>query len=236
MQEKQGAEQVHAADVELARAAAEHDAAALTALEPRLRGASERALRRIGAVTLDAAELAQLLREHLLVAPKKVGGPPRLARYTGRSPLDAWMTLAARRLAIGMLRRRDVVDLVTREVLGAHPSAEHAPEQLLARAESRAAIRRAFDRAFAQASLDDRNLLRLSLLDRLGPDELGAVLGVHRATAARQLAQAKLSLRARVERELAATLGLSGREAPAWLAEAHSLIDVSLERLLGQSV
>jgi len=157
---------------------------------------------------------------------------PRIGRYAGQAPLDAWLYTSARRLALTSFRRRDVVDLITRELLGKIPGESLGPEQQLARAESRATIKLAIDRAFAAATLAERNVLRLSLIERLGPDELAAIFGVHRATAARQLAQAKQALRERVERELGAKLGVASAQMGPYLAHAHSLIDVSLERLL----
>lgn len=229
-------QEVHAADLWLAYASARHDRVGLSMLDRRIAEACARVVRRMGATSVDEQELAQALRERLLMPGKEPGALPRIGRYAGRAPLDSWLYTSARRLALTSFRRRDVVDLITREVLGKIPGASLGPEQELARAESRATIKLAIDRAFAAATLAERNVLRLSLIERLGPDELGAIFGVHRATAARQLAQAKQALRERVERELGAKLGLGSAQMGQYLAHAHSLIDVSLERLLAPEV
>jgi RNA polymerase sigma-70 factor (ECF subfamily) len=50
----------------------------------------------------DAEELAQRLRVRLLVA--EAGQPPRIASYTGRGPLNAWLRVAAARLAVDQHR------------------------------------------------------------------------------------------------------------------------------------
>ena len=50
----------------------------------------------------DAEELAQRLRVRLLVA--EAGQPPRIASYTGRGPLSAWLRVAAARLAVDQHR------------------------------------------------------------------------------------------------------------------------------------
>lgn len=50
----------------------------------------------------DAEELAQRLRVRLLVA--EVGQSPRIASYTGRGPLSAWLRVAAARLAVDQHR------------------------------------------------------------------------------------------------------------------------------------
>ncbi len=225
-------ERLHVADLWLAFASATHHRAALLVLDRRIAQACAKVAGRMGSASVDEQELAQALREHLLIVATETTRLPRIGRYAGRAPLDAWLWTAARRLALTSFRRRDVVDLITREVLGKFPEAKLGPEQQIAREQSRATIKLAIDRAFAAASLAERNVLRLSLIERLGPDELGAIFGVHRATAARQLAQAKQALRERVERELGAKLGLASAEMGPYLAHAHSLIDVSLERLL----
>jgi RNA polymerase sigma-70 factor, ECF subfamily len=50
----------------------------------------------------DAEELAQRLRVRLLVA--EAGQAPRIASYTGRGPLNAWLRVAAARLAVDQHR------------------------------------------------------------------------------------------------------------------------------------
>jgi RNA polymerase sigma-70 factor (ECF subfamily) len=50
----------------------------------------------------DAEELAQRLRVRLLVA--EAGQAPRIASYTGRGPLSAWLRVAAARLAVDQHR------------------------------------------------------------------------------------------------------------------------------------
>ena len=50
----------------------------------------------------DAEELAQRLRVRLLVAEQ--GQAPRIASYTGRGPLSAWLRVAAARLAVDQHR------------------------------------------------------------------------------------------------------------------------------------
>lgn len=89
-------------DLYLACACVAGDAAAVAALDSTY-------IRRVVAAPFgsvprvrDAEELAQRLRVRLLVAEQ--GQAPRIASYTGRGPLSAWLRVAAARLAVDQHR------------------------------------------------------------------------------------------------------------------------------------
>jgi RNA polymerase sigma-70 factor (ECF subfamily) len=103
-------------------------------------------------------------------------------------------------------------------VIGSEPSAEAAYVKLTCRAELEAAL------GSAMSSLDDREraLLRHAFVDRRNVDEIGAVYGIHRATAARWIAAARVKLVARTQNDLSERLGVSEREARSIIAAALS--------------
>jgi RNA polymerase sigma-70 factor (ECF subfamily) len=78
-----------------------------------------------------------------------------------------------------------------------------------------------------------RALLRYSVVDGWSVDRIGALYGVHRATAARRIAAARIQLGAAIRSELAARLAISFGEVDSIVRLVQSRIDVSLERLLG---
>jgi RNA polymerase sigma-70 factor (ECF subfamily) len=63
-------------------------------------------------------------------------------------------------------------------------------------------------------------------------DRIGALYGVHRATAARRIAAARDELGAAIRTELAARLAISIDEVDSIVRLVQNRIDVSLERLL----
>jgi RNA polymerase sigma-70 factor, ECF subfamily len=79
----------------------------------------------------------------------------------------------------------------------------------------------------------DRVLLRQHHLDQLTIDELASLHKVHRATAARWIANARASLLSRVRERMIERLSISGGELDSALRLARSQLEVSIHRLLG---
>ena len=78
-------------------------------------------------------------------------------------------------------------------------------------------------------------MLRQHALDGLSIDQLAALHGVHRATAARQVHSARDAVLAGTRRELVRRLRLSPRELASMMRLIHSQLDLSLPRVLRQS-
>jgi RNA polymerase sigma-70 factor (ECF subfamily) len=70
------------------------------------------------------------------------------------------------------------------------------------------------------------------VLDRLGIDRIGALHGVHRATAARWIAHARKALIEGIRRRLQDRLGIDGKELDRTLRQLASRIELSLRWLL----
>ena len=95
---------LHAEDLYLACACARGDAVALAMLEEELLGPAIAYARRAHGRTDGVVdEAGQRLRMRLLV--REPEREPQIASYPGRSPLGAWLRLAAVREARGLLRR-----------------------------------------------------------------------------------------------------------------------------------
>jgi RNA polymerase sigma-70 factor (ECF subfamily) len=87
--------------------------------------------------------------------------------------------------------------------------------------------------ALAALPEQPRALLRYTVVDGWTVDRIGALYGVHRATAARRVAAAREELGAAIRAELAARLAISIDEVDSIVRLVQSRIDVSVERLLG---
>lgn len=183
-------------------------------------------------------EVRQALRVKLLVAAP--GEAPRIAGYSGRGSLTAWVRIAAIRLAIDLSREAG-------PVAGAPPPVDDSEERIAAAAAIQGSgdpelaflkerYKREFNEsvraAFASLAPDQRNLLRLSFRDGLSIDEIGALLAVHRATAARKIAAAREHILDETRRQLEARLRLRPHECESLMRMLRSQVSVSVVRLL----
>jgi RNA polymerase sigma-70 factor (ECF subfamily) len=218
----------HAGDMYLACACAYGVAGAHAAFEQRYGAVIRRAAARKNSGDAFVEEAAQRLREQLFVAAE---GLPKIAQYRGRSPLQAWLTLAASRAALMLLRG----DARRREATGGGGEAlAGAGDQELAFLKQRyaPAFSSALAEAFTQLSNTERTLLELHIVGRASIDELGALYKVGRSTAARWIAAARDKLVEGTRSELRRRLGLSDSEYESLAGLVRSQLDVSVVRLL----
>ena len=217
----------HAPDLFLAAALARADAGALAVFERETLPAVDRGL---GGMKLGAdarAELLQVLREKMLVR----GG---IASYDGRAPLAIWLRVCAARLAIREAdRERRTVDVADHELEQLAPGVPD-PELAYLRRHYGAQFRAAFTAAVQQLEPRERNLLRHSVLDGLGIDQIAAIYHVHRATAARQLERARRRLIALTREHLQDALGVGDTELDSILRALATMIDVTLRAALAR--
>jgi RNA polymerase sigma-70 factor (ECF subfamily) len=92
----------------------------------------------------------------------------------------------------------------------------------------------AFETALAELTPEQRNILRLSVVDQLSIDEIGVLFGVHRATAARQLARARELVQERTWQILQSRLRLESGELRSFAGYIQSRLDLSIHRILTQ--
>jgi RNA polymerase sigma-70 factor (ECF subfamily) len=171
----------------LAQACAAGDPRALDAFDARVLARVPELLAR-HAPALDAAEVRQVLRERLLVAPP--GDVPRIADYAGRGSLAGWLRVAILRTASNLRRgERPTTDLDHASALPGLAAA--SPELSLLAQRYGAGLQLALRDAFHALSPSERTVLRLHHLDGLTVDQLAPVLGTSRATAGRRLLAAR---------------------------------------------
>ncbi|MFL5351020.1 sigma-70 family RNA polymerase sigma factor [Archangium sp.] len=221
--------QLHAADLYLACACAGGDPQALHAFEQHILQKVPARLGQLPESTVD--EVLQVVRQRLLLGMG--GAPPKIADYSGRGPLRAWVRIVAARI-VSELSSRD-----GRQELFSEPPetlermlAPDDPERELLQADSREVLTEALRAALAALSERERALLRLHHLHGLTMDRLATMYGEPRSSVARHVAQARERLLKLTRRELAARLKLEGRELESLLGLVQSRLDLSLDRLM----
>ncbi len=210
-------------DLYLASAALAGEPAAhkeLVALIHSCRGAAARL------VAGDEALLDDVEQE---VARAVLTGPaPKLAEFSATGPLAAWLRAALVRTALNTLQQR-----------GRELPQEHVEDLLdrqggvaAARLTDAEKVREAIRGALARLEPRQRTLLRLHHLGGVSLERLATMFQVHRATAARWLAQAREDVLAQTQRHLAEDLGLTPEEQRSLLSTVRSQLELSFRELL----
>lgn len=158
-------------------------------------------------------------------------GNAKLADYRGRGNLRGWLRVIAVREALQILRarRRETAlpdDLAT-QLQHAAPAPSLTPNEQVV-------YRQAFDAALATLTPRERNLLRQQHIYGATIDELGALYGVHRATAARWLAQIRETVLRRTRRHIGEALRLANDDLDSAMGKLAEHLDYSLRHTLSQ--
>jgi len=186
-------------ELALAWACTQGDEAAIAYFERIYVSQARNALAKLRLGRTLADDVVGWMRFELMVRPEG----PLLATYTGRGELGSWVRAIAVHEAVK--RERRARREVTPELLEELPMP--AAELFAMRGAYGAELTAALSNSFAALPLDERNLLRQFFLDGLTIDMLGKLYKVHRATAARRVAAARVRLvdlvRATLRRDLA---------------------------------
>lgn len=225
----------HAGDLAVASAAAKGSQAAIAELERAHRTTIEAACRRFAGPGQTSDDLRQILRSKLFVA--EPGKQPKIADYAGQGFLDNWLRVTAVRVFLDLTKRKDR----TRESSAEDDDILALPNpgdlQLdVVKAEYRTAVAQAMHEGAQQLEPGDRHLLRQHFVQGLSIDQLGAVLGIHRATAARRITRAREQLVAETRKQLALKLKLDESELDEVIGLVMSRLDVSIAKLLATRV
>lgn len=220
----------HAADLYLAAACATGDADALRAFHEHYDGPLRGIIGALGLSDDIRQEARQRLVTRLFVASETSG--PRICGYHGRGSLLSFVRVAAIRQAQELVRRRHHRVEVSDDALGNAPSATTDPELAYLKRLYQHEFARAFRAAIATLAPRDRTLLRYSLVDGLNIDRLAEMYGVHRATAARQVAAARAALVDATQDELRSALAVDLETLDSIMRLVESNADVSARRLL----
>ncbi len=224
------AAEVRAEELALVCGCADGDLAALAAFsstyEPHVAAILKRCTR-IGTIREDAR---RELAAHLFVALPN--GAPRITGYRGRGPLLAFVRVAAIRLALGLIRAGAGLEHESLDEELADAAID--PELLVMKEIYREEFKQSFAAAMGKLAPRDLTLLRHQIVDGLSIDRIGVIYGIHRATAARQLADARKHLAETTQAELKARLKLEPSEVDSIIRLVLSQIDISVKRLLSE--
>lgn len=215
-------------DLYLACACGLGNAAALAAFEQAYFGDIDAAVVRVTGSKAIRDDVAQALRSTLF-APRP-GKSPQIAVYAGRGDLRNWTRAAMVRVTLNLVTRKPREKPAESELLSAIPSSNADPEIAHMKEVYQAEFRQAFAAAVEALGSRERNLLRHSFVDGLSIDEVGALFGVHRATAARWVASARTKLMADLRRNLMQKLHVDGTEFASIMRLIKSQLNVSLAR------
>ncbi len=217
---------LHVEDLYLACACALGNPRALRAFDQAFAGEFATLHRRFPWLPEGHDDVRQIVHARLFV-----GEHPKIHDYSGRGELRTWLRVAIMRLLLNA-KERETRELPIGEELFRSLPEPATPEVLHFRETYREAIHAAFVEAVA--SLDERSqsVLRYALVEKLGIDALGKIYGVHRATAARWVTDAKDLLGERMRSMLRSRLGVSQTELMSIVAALKSHLDLSLAQLL----
>jgi RNA polymerase sigma-70 factor, ECF subfamily len=220
-------------DLFLACACALGRKGAIEAFDRAFAGDLDAAVRGAPEASLSAADLRQALHEKLFT--RAAESPPKIAEYSGKGSLRAWVKVAALRMRIDAERsrkaRREMHD-ADLDMLAALPDAQGNPELLHMRAHYREVFQKALATAFERLEPKQRNLLRQKVTHRLGHTELAALHHVHDATIKRWLGAIREKLLEETRREVQHALGLREQELESVMRMLGSHLDISVQRYL----
>jgi RNA polymerase sigma-70 factor (ECF subfamily) len=222
----------HAGDMLLACGCVRGLCAALSAFHDKYDAVIARVLARRTMNVADAADVAQVVYERLLV--HRPGHEPKLSAYCGTGPLRSWVSTVSAKTALTIRRserRRRTREGYDPETLGAVVAAL-SPELLYLKRAYHPEIELAVQRALG--NLDDHAgaLLRLHLGQRLSIDHLGTMYGVNRSTAARWIVSARDDLARAIRSDLRQHLKLSESDYQSLMGLVRSQLDVTVADLL----
>jgi RNA polymerase sigma-70 factor, ECF subfamily len=221
--------QLQGADLYLACACAAGERAALLAFEQQVLRRVPSRLGSLPAATVD--EVLQVLRQRLLLGRGET--PPRIADYSGRGPLLAWVRIIAGRIVGELASHEGRQELFPEppEAL-ARMLASDDPERALLREDSRQALAGALREALTALPERERALLRLHHLHGLTLDKLATMYGESRSGVGRRVLQARERLMKLTRAQLSTRLNLAGPELESLLGLVQSRLDFSLHRLM----
>jgi RNA polymerase sigma-70 factor (ECF subfamily) len=224
---ERAADLARAEDLYLACACARGDGAALKAFDAAFGPDIAAAYGRFRYVGKTADDVKQLLFEKLFAHDR-----PKIAEYSGKGELRMWLKVTITRMLINF-SARDTRELpAADDLFCALPGAAADPELAHLRRTYAAELKEAFGRAVTKLSARERNLLHYACVEDLGIDAIGELYGVHRATAARWLQDARAALFKHLRAALLAQLRVRPDELESIVRMMLSRVEITLERYL----
>ena len=224
---------LHVADLFLAFACAERVPGASTRLDAVVRGDIERVAANQRGLGLAYDELRQLVLERVLVQTTEA--PPKIASYSGRGPLRAWIRVAATRIALDLGRKKagEVETPNDGTLFDRLPGAQD-PEMAYMRSLYMPELQAAFEAAFKVLTPRQRTVLRQRFAEQLTADAIARIHDVHRATVHGWIDDARATLIDAVKRELRVRVRGTDETLDSVMALVARGVDISVGRLLGE--
>lgn len=224
-------DQLRAGDLAVAYGCAHGDRRALEIFERRFLPEVGAFVARINSSPHFADEVRQSLRRELLL--KRPDQSTKIAGYSGRGPLGAWLRIVAVRTA-QKLARATGRELPS-DGLDRRAAEAPTPELAYLKARYQEEFRVAFSETLEGLDARDRNMLAFHFLDGLTVEAIGTIYGVNKSTITRWMARARESVVARMRELLAERLRLSVSECDSLIGLVRSQLDVSIRRFLRRS-
>ena len=213
-----------AADLYLAFACAAGDPAAIAAFDRQYMPEVAAYIARTDSDPHVADEVRQILRDRLLVGPS-----PKIATYSGKGPLGAWLRTVAVRATLEIVRaRKPHTELEGVALRAAAPD----PELDYLKTRYATEVGDAFASVLAALPQKERNILRLYFLEGMTIEAIATMYRVHRMTVSRWIASWREEIFAATQRLLRERLRVSPEELDSLLRLVQSRIDVSIRRYL----
>lgn len=189
------------------------------------------ALRRIGLSDHARDEALQRARVKLLTGG--ADGEPKLTQYSGQGSLAGWIRVVVVRTALNAQRaeRRHLPqddDVLATRIAG---DAED-PELGIIKARYAESLADAVAAAFRRLTSEQRNLLRLYVIDKLTLAELGRLHNVDASTISRWLARIRAKLLEDARAHLLSELSMRPSECESLMRAVQSGLHLTLSRLL----
>jgi RNA polymerase sigma-70 factor, ECF subfamily len=220
----------HAADLYLCCACAVGDREATVVLDTQALPKVKKSIMRVESDEQFVEDCLQALRDKLLVGPHA-----KIAAYSARGSLIAWLNVAAAHVALDAARERTAQRVRQVDLPERLAQADVNPLNDIVKSRYAADFQQALRNAVRELSSRDRNLLRLRLVGHCSIDQLGRMYQVNRATAARWLESVRKRVFESVRRQLQLAHGLTDREFDSIARGVRSQLDLSLSATLNES-
>lgn len=213
-----------AADVDVARACAAADPAAIAALEGRYFAAVRVGLTRLGVADSAQNGVLEALRAELLGGGE--GRAPRILEYSGRGSLAGWLRVVASRLAL-RLARPDRLGSSLSATMHMHDAGDLELE--IVKQKYGAAFRDAFRRALASLHVQDRLVVKQRFALQLTVVELASLYGLDAPSMSERVSAARARLVEATRVAMLAELRVADPDASRMRRLIDAQLDVSLD-------
>jgi len=209
----------------IACACAQKDPAAIAVFEGSYFPEIDAIVSRFSSLPVTVDDVRQRIRESVYLRD-----PPALLGYDGRGSLRHWLRATVLHAVLNIASRENRENPTDAEFFEAIVDSSAAADDVYLKIACKKEFRDAFLRALEHLSHRERALLQYAFADGMNVDRIGAIFRVHRATAARWIANARQHLVDRTHAELATRLALAPNEVSSIVRAALSGIGTTLLR------